>query len=184
MRSLRSVAVLGSVAVLLASAVFATPAAAAGTKVEVCHLGDDGGFHLISISQHALDAHLAHGDGMVGDGVPGMDGFVFDENCSPVEAPDSSPLAAGCYGSATAHSDFYFSGDFGQVPNVTFFQSYNGLCDGDPYTSTQSIVIADDLPGAVTECSALGLIEQLGEPLNDGYYGYTELPVNTWLCKL
>ena len=52
-------------------------------KVAICHEGDDG-YELIEIAAPAVDAHLAHGDGFVGDAVPGQDGAVFDEACQPV----------------------------------------------------------------------------------------------------
>ena len=45
-------------------------------KVSVCHLTANGDYVLIDIADPALDAHLAHGDAMVGDG--------FDENCNPI----------------------------------------------------------------------------------------------------
>ena len=46
-------------------AAFGAPAVFAGAvKVDVCHVppGDPDNFHTITISQNALEAHLAHGD--------------------------------------------------------------------------------------------------------------------------
>jgi hypothetical protein len=37
-------------------------------KVLICHTTGNGSFHLIEVSQSAVDAHLAHGDVMPGDG--------------------------------------------------------------------------------------------------------------------
>lgn len=52
-------------------------------KVEACHLDDEGNYKLLSIAEPALKAHLKHGDGVPGGDVPGMEGFVFDETCTP-----------------------------------------------------------------------------------------------------
>jgi hypothetical protein len=52
-------------------------------KVAVCHRTGNGEFHLISISSNAIDAHIAHGDAVAGEGsVPGMPTFEFDEDCA------------------------------------------------------------------------------------------------------
>jgi len=56
------------------------PKAAKAPKVDVCHLDDEGGYHLINVSGNALSAHIAHGDGQPGDG-------TFDEACGLVVAP-------------------------------------------------------------------------------------------------
>ena len=53
--------------------------AAPAPKVDVCHLDDEGYYHQINVSQNALAAHLAHGDGQpaaadgstIGSPVPG-----------------------------------------------------------------------------------------------------------------
>ena len=51
--------------------------AAKAPKVDVCHTTGDGSFQLLNVNGNALSAHLAHGDGIPGDG-------EFDENCDPV----------------------------------------------------------------------------------------------------
>lgn len=53
---------VSSCTLLLALLALATPAWAA--KVQVCHVppGDPSNFHTITIDDHALQAHLAHGD--------------------------------------------------------------------------------------------------------------------------
>ena len=60
--------------------------AAKGAKIDICHKRDGQGYISINISVNAEAAHRAHGDGQVGDPVPGMPGFTFDEDCVPVEA--------------------------------------------------------------------------------------------------
>lgn len=65
-------------------------AAAPAAKVDVCHSEGNGSYHLISVSQNALEAHFGHGDGQPGDLVPGVDGKVFAEDCSLQDAaPDN-----------------------------------------------------------------------------------------------
>ncbi len=51
-------------------------------KIDICHYSEeDGTYHMINVSANAESAHRAHGDGQVGDPVPGREGFEFDENC-------------------------------------------------------------------------------------------------------
>ncbi len=52
-------------------------------KVSLCHAEGNGSYHLIDVSDDAEAAHRAHGDGKVGDPVPGQSGTVFDANCRP-----------------------------------------------------------------------------------------------------
>lgn len=53
-------------------------------KVSLCHKEGNGSYHLIDVSVSAEPAHREHGDGEVGDPVPGDDTKVFDANCRPV----------------------------------------------------------------------------------------------------
>ncbi|MGD8869737.1 MAG: hypothetical protein PVI01_19105 [Gemmatimonadales bacterium] len=56
-----------------------------GAKVDICHLTSGANnFILISVAPAAVDAHLAHGDGRVGDLVPGQPDMRFDATCTPV----------------------------------------------------------------------------------------------------
>jgi hypothetical protein len=55
-----------------------------GAKVSLCHRTDSGGYHLLDVSVNAEPAHRAHGDGQVGDPVPGTLTKVFDAACRPV----------------------------------------------------------------------------------------------------
>jgi alpha-tubulin suppressor-like RCC1 family protein len=54
---------------------------AAMAKVDVCHRTTSGSFTKITIADAAYDTHLAHGDGVVGGPVPGMEGYGFDDQC-------------------------------------------------------------------------------------------------------
>jgi hypothetical protein len=53
------------------------------SKVTLCHRSDNR-YHPITVSTSAEPAHRAHGDGEVGDEVPGDTTKVFNENCEPV----------------------------------------------------------------------------------------------------
>ncbi len=60
-------------------AIVAVPAFAKATKVDVCHVEGNGSYHMINISENALQAHLNHGDGLPGDVVGNM---ILGEDCS------------------------------------------------------------------------------------------------------
>jgi hypothetical protein len=77
------------VALSLVTALLASGIAVAGPgdKVDVCHLEGNGSYHKISVSDNAYDSHIAHGDAAPGDPVPGMEGYVFGEDCQPELAP-------------------------------------------------------------------------------------------------
>ena len=55
-------------------------------KVSLCHSTGNGSYHLIDVSVNAEPAHRAHGDGKIGDPVPGDTTKVFDRDCRPVGA--------------------------------------------------------------------------------------------------
>lgn len=51
-------------------------------KVTLCHKTGNGKFVTLSVSVSAEPAHRAHGDGSIGDAIPGMTGKVFGAGCS------------------------------------------------------------------------------------------------------
>lgn len=53
-----------------------------GPKVQICHRTGNGSYHQIEISVNAVPAHRAHGDGMIGEPVPGSPGKVFGPGCN------------------------------------------------------------------------------------------------------
>jgi hypothetical protein len=59
-----------------------SPEEAEGPKVTLCHKTGAGRYVTIDVSVDAKPAHLAHGDGEVGDAVPGMTGKTFGAGCS------------------------------------------------------------------------------------------------------
>jgi hypothetical protein len=50
-------------------------------KVALCHGTGNGSYHLIDVSTSAESAHRAHGDGKIGDPVPGSTTQTFGQNC-------------------------------------------------------------------------------------------------------
>jgi alpha-tubulin suppressor-like RCC1 family protein len=58
---------------------------AAMGKTDVCHRTTDGNFTKISVADAAYETHIAHGDGGIGDPVPGIEGYAFDHDCQPVQ---------------------------------------------------------------------------------------------------
>jgi hypothetical protein len=84
----------------------ATPAASAPdsaavvangkSKIDICHRREGTGeFIALSIGSPALDAHLAHGDALVGAPVPGQPGMSFDPACSAVRSRPTTITFAG-----------------------------------------------------------------------------------------
>jgi hypothetical protein len=53
-----------------------------GPKVELCHRTGNGSYHPIAVPVTAEPAHRAHGDGKVGEAVPGESGRTFAQNCA------------------------------------------------------------------------------------------------------
>lgn len=50
-------------------------------KVQLCHRTGNGSYHMIEVGASAEPAHRAHGDGSVGEAVPGNPGRVFTSSC-------------------------------------------------------------------------------------------------------
>jgi hypothetical protein len=51
-------------------------------KVALCHSTGNRSYHLIEVSVNAEPAHRAHGDGKIGEAVPGSPGKAFDSGCN------------------------------------------------------------------------------------------------------
>lgn len=117
-------------------------------KVAVCHLDEEGNYIPINIADPALDAHLAHGDGVVGEDL--------DENCDPLWAYAGCLLFASIY-----------TGGFSYVEtNGSDIQRWEGPFYQDP-ACTISVVLfpigfdfliwANDGFDAYAICEELGL---------------------------
>jgi hypothetical protein len=96
MKTNKLLSVFAILVLLLAAMPMLSAGAAPAAKVDVCHREGNGSFHLINVSENALSAHLAHGDALPGDPVPGMEGKKFDEACNIVDAgPTVTPGYSG-----------------------------------------------------------------------------------------
>lgn len=139
-------------------------------KATVCHRGDSG-WELISVSAKAVDAHVRHGDAAPGDPVPGAEGQVFDETCTPQAA---SRQTWGCYSEA-GKPDLYIAA-LGIEDAIGFFTSTDGSCTG--FRGSGTGVRADDSAAADVGCDSL-----VGRPsalrIADVW---TSAPPDAWLC--
>jgi hypothetical protein len=71
----------------------AGPSFARVVKIDICHYDEDfDRYKAKRIAPSAEADHRAHGDAQVGEAVPGMAGFVFDDNCAPVRLPTTLTL--------------------------------------------------------------------------------------------
>ena len=68
--------------VMLLTLAITSTVSAGTTKVAVCHLDELGVYHLISISESAFPAHVAHMDASPNEWVPGQPGKKFADDCS------------------------------------------------------------------------------------------------------
>jgi hypothetical protein len=97
-------------------------AGAAPARAAVCHLTDTGDYIKITVSSRAYAAHVRHGDGGIGEAVPGMPGFTFDEDCNPFSDEPIEPVLLWDNGSIVTHPGGGFGGaDLSMadmVPNI------------------------------------------------------------------
>ena len=177
------VPMLGSVIAVMTSLALTGPAQAARGRVEICHVDDEGGYHRINVSERAAVAHVAHGDGFVGDVVPGLEGFVFGESCS-LDAVSVDPIPLDCYRSSTGFNDLRYVGPPDTAGNVISYGSTDGSCAGVVRRTGDAVVIAESVAEADGKCSALGLNSlSWAGPLNAGVLGYPGFPGNAWYCR-
>ena len=91
-------------------------AIAKNAKVNVCHVTGNGTYRLINISEKAVPAHLAHGDALPGDPVPGVDDKIFGDDCSLEDAspePEPEPEPMSGYEVVTSGDMSYGDGGWG-----------------------------------------------------------------------
>lgn len=79
---------LGAAVAALPIAISPTVAQARGNspgKTTICHYDEDlGTWTPISVSTKSVAKHLQnHNDGTIGGAVPGVDGYSFDDTCTP-----------------------------------------------------------------------------------------------------
>ena len=169
---------------------FATKKAA---KVDVCHLDDEGAYHLINVSGNALAAHLAHGDGQPGGDVTGSPGKKFSGSCSPFDPGPHNLTIGGEANGQTAS----LSCDPGSV--ISVIQATYGVgCTGDPTSDEPwgpiEIGDTDVTAHVVNHCDgsenctytvdAYGSHPNpSGEPIGDPHFGCRKTFVVDWSCQ-
>lgn len=100
---------------------FAAPA----EKVDVCHYDAEQDIHFkINISEVAFPAHVEHGDAAPGEPVPGMEGWEFSADCTPIsmvpEGMVSVPAGEFQMGCDPEHAGG-FNCAWGELPLHTVF---------------------------------------------------------------
>jgi hypothetical protein len=142
-------------------------------KVSLCHTEGNGTYHLIDVSVSAEATHRAHGDGKIGDPVPGQPLKTFDANCRPVgpsveikkstngEDADAPPGPSIALGSIVTWR--YVVTNTGTVPLTSVLvvddhASVTVSCGGQTTLA----------PAASMTCTATGVVTQLGQYRNVG----------------
>jgi len=143
--------------------------------VDICHVARNGSAKLIHVSVNSSAAHARHGDGAPGSPVAGLDNFVYDDSCIPVE---TGPVA-GCYGSEKFF-DLKLEGKLGQKDNAAFWATNNGTC-AHQEVSRISVVAADDADAAKQACANAG-VASAGPLQAVGFYQFLSLPDFAWIC--
>lgn len=82
----KRIALLAALSLVAGALATGVAAAAPADKVDICHVDEYQASFLINVSGNALAAHLAHGDALPGEPVPGVSGKKFAEDCSLVDA--------------------------------------------------------------------------------------------------
>jgi hypothetical protein len=96
-------------------------------KVDVCHWASDANaFILISVASPAVDAHMAHGDGLPGAAFPGQPGMRFGPNCRPEIIPFNLTLSASAQGVVR---DANHDGVGDAIVPGSLLQSINGFAE-------------------------------------------------------
>jgi hypothetical protein len=123
------------------------------SKVEVCHRTEGSrGFILISVAESAVESHMAHGDGLIGDPVPGLAGMIFGELCEPVPARRTITVTGEWNGTS-----YRFYG--------LFTVAYRGPVDAtavvDGYVGEMRLGLLGYKAGEANSCSTVWLPEPL-----------------------
>ena len=174
---------LGAVIAVSGILAVGNSAEAAAEKASICHVDDDGGYHLIRVATKAFPAHATHGDASIGESVPGMDGYVFGEGCALEAVPAGDPIVPGCYDSTAGWSDLQYIGPENTAGNVVAWASTNGTCSVFELEDRDAVVTADNEAAAATACAGLGLTLSSGGPLGEAVLAYPAFPSNSWYCN-
>ena len=124
-----------------------------GEKVAICHrTNGTRGFILLSIAESAVEAHLAHGDGRIGDPVPDQAGMVFDESCTPI--PDRRTITVTGRWDGTS---YWFYGLF----TVAYPGPVDAVATVVGYEGEMRLALLGYKGGEVNTCSTYWLPEPL-----------------------
>lgn len=97
-----------------------------GVTVDICHrTNGKSAFRLITVAEAAVDAHTAHGDGRVGDPVPGRPGMEFNQDCEPVLSRTTVTATGRWTGSTYFLSKFTVSSE-GPVDAIATVSGFTG----------------------------------------------------------
>lgn len=127
--------------------------ASAAPRAQVCHRSDRAasGYRLLILGEAALPAHLAHGDGVVGDAVPGLPGMEFDGDCLPVHTIGilfDNGVSSGPqinYGNTVGVQELFEDFGFSQASVITEVRWQQHDYDSATYQYTE-LVIFEGLP--------------------------------------
>ena len=145
-------------------------------KIDICHVGGDETAKLINVSVNSSMAHARHGDNVPGGSVSGLEDFVYDDTCTPVEV-ETGP-ADGCYDS-TFFFDLKLNGKLGKKDNAAFSNTLDGSCSGTE-NSMMTVVDGADAADARSACVAVGASGVA--VTNAAVFGFDTLPGSAWFC--
>ena len=96
-------------------------------KITVCHRTNGvRPFLPLSVSAAALDAHVAHGDGLVGEPVPDQPGYSFNEECDLVLTRRTITVTGRWNGTSYLFSGLFTVDYAGPVDAVVTVEGYDG----------------------------------------------------------
>lgn len=97
------------------------------TKVDICHRTEGRTpFLLISVASKAVDTHLAHGDGLVGEEVPSEPGMVFDAACNPTPSRHVITVTGSWNGTSYSFAGLFTVAMTGPVDAIATVSGYDG----------------------------------------------------------
>lgn len=142
-------------------------------KVDLCHLDEDGLYHLVSVAEPAVPAHIGHGDSLPGDIVPGSGGrYSFAGDCTFIPGcPCVVDLPSGWQAVAGMSSIF-----LEECPDGSFVESSSGRTfDEDGTTLSYAAIGQCDAP-TLFSCSAGENTREISEAQYEACLATQEVP--------
>ena len=136
--------------------------AAAGDKVEVCHVEGNGSYHVVEVNENALDAHLNHGDHLPFEVYADADGDGFGD-------PDASSEECEVPEGYVVNGEDCDDGDAAVNPDATeiLLDGIDQDCDGgDPFAIVDcagEVAAASESPFAFDGTEGLCVAQLAGE---------------------